>query len=482
MLLYRMGPSIADPDLWHGMALAREMAALGHVPWEDRFAYTPTLYPVVHHEWGAGVIAYWLVTRLGGPGVVLARYTLTLALAAITLGVARRRGAGLPVLSFLAPIGILLIDDGFSTIRAQMYSFVFFSLLLLAIDDDLRGGRYWPAPILLMFLLWINVHAGFLLGVGVLGVHWAERMMRGEPHRHLLAIGLGLTVLILANPYGSEYYGYLFRSATMLRPHVSEWAPLWRTSSPADVVMFVVSLAIMAYAVAWRGARNARGLAILAVTALAGMLRSRLGQFYAVAWMAYVPAWVETTPLGASMRAFFLRRGGLLVATWIPATVILLTLLIPLRPWMFQVPGAPLPDLGVHSYYPVGAVKYLSDVGFRGNVMVPFDWGAYVSWKLHPAVKVSMDGRYEAAYPNAVAEESYKFFMGEPGWQRILTAYPTDVLLMPIQLPLARLMPEATGWRRVYADPAFVLYIRPGLTLPAVDHDPVDMASSGTIP
>src|SRR3954453_14855419 len=80
MLLYRMGPSVADPDLWHGMALAREGAALGRAPWEDRFAYTPTLYPTVHHEWGSGVVAYLLATRLGGPGIVLARYALIAAL------------------------------------------------------------------------------------------------------------------------------------------------------------------------------------------------------------------------------------------------------------------------------------------------------------------------------------------------------------------------------------------------------------------
>ena len=43
-----------DPDMLHGMALIRESLRIGHLPLADGFAYTPTVYPVVHHEWAAG--------------------------------------------------------------------------------------------------------------------------------------------------------------------------------------------------------------------------------------------------------------------------------------------------------------------------------------------------------------------------------------------------------------------------------------------
>jgi hypothetical protein len=41
--------------------LFREVLAQGSVPLVDHFAYTPTVVPSVHHEWGAGAIAYALV-------------------------------------------------------------------------------------------------------------------------------------------------------------------------------------------------------------------------------------------------------------------------------------------------------------------------------------------------------------------------------------------------------------------------------------
>ncbi len=44
-------------DVWHEMALARESLKLGYVPTADLYSYSPTVTPVVDHEWLAGVVA-----------------------------------------------------------------------------------------------------------------------------------------------------------------------------------------------------------------------------------------------------------------------------------------------------------------------------------------------------------------------------------------------------------------------------------------
>ena len=53
LLLASGVPTFVDVDVWHLMALAREAIALGHMPLEDRFAYTPTVFPVVRSQPGA---------------------------------------------------------------------------------------------------------------------------------------------------------------------------------------------------------------------------------------------------------------------------------------------------------------------------------------------------------------------------------------------------------------------------------------------
>lgn len=75
MYLMRITDNVVDPDLWHQMALIRESIRLGYIPLKDQFSYTPTVFPSVQHEWGAGAIAYFLATRFGAPGKYRPRST-----------------------------------------------------------------------------------------------------------------------------------------------------------------------------------------------------------------------------------------------------------------------------------------------------------------------------------------------------------------------------------------------------------------------
>jgi hypothetical protein len=84
---------------------------------------------------------------------------------------------------------------------------------------------------------------------------------------------------------------------------------------------------------------------------------------------------------------------------------------------------------------------------------------------LFPAVKVSVDSRYDIAFPSAVVDESFRFYRAEPGWRETLTQYPTDLVLTLRKAAVAGRMPD-TRWKRVYADPWFEIYARPGLDLP----------------
>src|SRR5581483_3877850 len=97
-----------------------------------------------------------------------------------------------------------------------------------------------------------------------------------------------------------------------------------------------------------------------------------------------------------------------------------------------------------------------------------FRQGAYVSWKLFPAVKVSVDSRYEVAYPEDWVDRTFKFYAGESGWRETLAAYPTDAVLVPRSAPVAQVMPQS-GWHMVYKDGEFEVFGRPGLRLPDVD-------------
>ena len=108
--------NIVDLDLFHEMALIREAFRLGYLPRADTFAYVPTVNPVVHHEWGTGLILYLVTVQLGlgGPGLLVLKYLLTAFVALGCFFFATRRGASVPVFAFLGLLGITLGWAGFS--------------------------------------------------------------------------------------------------------------------------------------------------------------------------------------------------------------------------------------------------------------------------------------------------------------------------------------------------------------------------------
>jgi len=145
--------------------------------------------------------------------------------------------------------------------------------------------------------------------------------------------------------------------------------------------------------------------------------------------------------------------------------------------WELRVPTRLAPARGDLVAFPAGAAGYLAEQRFRGNVMVPFEVGAFLSWKLFPAVKVSIDSRYEVAYPPSALEESLAFYDAEKGWEGLPGRYLTDAVLIPRQSRLGELVEKSpplairTGWRCVYRDDAYSLYVdrQRAAGLPVVD-------------
>jgi len=148
------------------------------------------------------------------------------------------------------------------------------------------------------------------------------------------------------------------------------------------------------------------------------------------------------------------------------------------QPWRLRIPAREGEQKEVA--YPVGAVEYLREARFQGNLMTPFVVGAFVTWELHPAVKVSLDGRYEVAYPPGALEEQRKFYGAEPGWREILEKYPADAVLARASKGVSRALREETSWSIVYQDDVYEIHARPGLTLPRVDRRGHKL--SGTFP
>jgi hypothetical protein len=307
------------------------------------------------------------------------------------------------------------------------------------------------------------------VGAALFATHWFEQLVRRQPHWHLFLMGLALIPLAAINPWGFHYHQYLIHAMSIPRPAIAEWSPLWAAENRQQFLNFGITLLPLALILRQIGWKRLPGIFIVAATAIAALKSNRFLPFYAIAYASYLPAAFSRITLGKDLRRNWWRFQPAWCAGLSLSVILLVFSSLPAEPWRLRVPSHPLPHLGKHLIYPVGAVDHLAAAGFHGNVMVPYDWGSYVMWKLGPEVKVSFDSRYEVAYPPWRMEEDDCFYEARDGWEAILTKYPTNVVLVRSDLKIVKALHSYSGWRQVYKDPQFTMFARSDIDLPVVE-------------
>ncbi len=148
--------------------------------------------------------------------------------------------------------------------------------------------------------------------------------------------------------------------------------------------------------------------------------------------------------------------------------------------WSPTLPPEPLYSV---ASFPTGAVEYLKQNRFRGDLLTPFAQGAYISWTLYPDVRVSLDGRYEVAYEEQVMLDHDALYSGSSEWPQLLEKYDSDMVLVDQNSALRPLLEvfrseQSTGsqalptqhrWRFAYQDDAFAILVKEGSTLVSID-------------
>ena len=290
------------------------------------------------------------------------------------------------------------------------------------------------------------------------------------------------------NPYGVKFWQYLIPALLHPRTRIAEWRPLpllaW-DDFWGFRLLFVLTVA--AVALGWKRAsgKNFHGLAVLALTAYMGWRSRRHGPFFGVAALAFAGPYYAgaAAALPAAVRAKF-------NPTWaIGILYVGLAFYVALEV-LPRVSAQPLAPVGED---PVREADILSRAGVKGNLATPFAWGSYLAWRLYPNIKISMDGRYEAAYPESTFELNNAFFDHEGDWLKLCRSYKVDFVILDMRQD--RLQPEdltAQGYVLIWKqDNVSALLCLPehaaalgeaARNLPPFTIDPLDLKNPSTAP
>jgi hypothetical protein len=323
--------------------------------------------------------------------------------------------------------------------RAEGFSLLAFAVLLILTDVDRRRGRVWWIP--LLFALWANLHAAFLVGLlflalVVVGAEVDRR--RGLTDRtfswRFVAIGLALPAT-LATPLGVRIVDYLrVLSANKVLPRLTyEWDPTWQ-----HPYLLLYPALVLAYGVwLYRRATGLRPLEPLIV--LAGFATFATTATRQLVWLG---------PLCFYLLRQLGRPGTIAVSRRV-SLPLLAGATAALAAWAVWLGPAPN-----ESKLMSDAADYAAAHRAAGRLAAPSGTGSYLLWRA-PWVQVTIDGRFEN-YSDDELEGAYDVVNHNGNWRELVTRW--NITRIVTRNPRAIEDFVADGWRARYrADGHLVL-------------------------
>lgn len=453
--------SPADPDLFARIAMGHLALSRLTVPLTDPFAFTKTLPMWVDHEWLSGLIFY-LVASLGGdPGLILLRLLLAVLATLVVIQASIRFVPHCNARFLWITLCILHAAAAWtSTVRCQAFTYLFIPLLYWAIIEyRTHKNGFFLALTPLIAVAWVNMHGGYALGCILIGLLCAVQLFEKRLTKGLIAIALGWAIAPFFTPYGFVgFVRFLVGSLGMERPGILEWYPL-HTDTPSFIMTAILTLPLAVGMILRRRGSDIFTVGALVFSGYCAFRHTRFLPFFMITAAVYGGPCVD-----AVLERLKSLRPSLFLAALRSGAVTILCLL---AFGALALIGMAFSKKSYHlsfKDYPVGAVEWLRDNELSGRLLVDFNLGSYALWRLYPRFKISVDGRYEEAYPEETVRTNALAFRPELaiGKESLERIDPTHILLPNTHNITDPESAFGNGWMIIYRDPEAVILSRNG--------------------
>jgi hypothetical protein len=453
---------IRDPDFWWHLRGGQLILQNGGLLHTDPFTYTVSSHVWTMHEWLSEVL-FAALYRWNGLAAVVVVLSVVSWLGVLCIFVRARFDRPGPLV--LGGGMILAVVAGYPIWgpRAQMITFAFACLTLLLVEHHLRRGGRMALLLLPMFLVWGNLHSGFLIGLGFIALvvaaeaiahllHLADRAPADRVRRLALLLAGSLAVCavnlngpsIILYPFGT--LGSAAQQTLILEWHSPDFHD-WSVR-----IFGVMLLSLVAFIVANRGIRLRDAALVLVTAALALQSVRHIAIFVA----GSTPIWINQ----ADTLIQRLRRRrthqrlppvGIRVVSWMALCGAVLTVYIATR----LVPSMRTREdsLFYAQDFPVCAARWLAADPLPLRIFNQYGEGGYLAYRLSAhGDRVYIFG--DAALMGDALLTSYGDVESvTPQWDTIVRNAGTDIVLFDTDAPLSNVMLHASDWVKVYSDP-----------------------------
>lgn len=471
---------LSDYDYFWHLRTGRLILESGSIPTVDPFSFTAAGRPWVVQGWLFDAATAWVHGRLGDTGVrafFVGWLLATWAVVQVTVRLFVSEPSRALAITLVSAMGA----STYFTARPLVATLLGFALtLLLLMKHRETGRRAWLLGIPPTMAVWINLHFGFVTGLGLIvlvcAADLASRWMpldEAPPVRGHLTPGVAGALMVVSvaalglNPLG---YGALATTLEMSSANVGsmviEWySPDFRLPG-SQAFLAMLGVAVVARVLSRRRA-DWIDLALLGAMSAAALYSMRhmplaaiaMAPVMARAFAGWAPLpwenrWLARLPVGLRERGGKELGDGVHALNWALCVVTALALLAAspsIRAWRVA---------RMATIVPVEATRFIEIHDLRGRIFNDYAAGGYLIHRLYPGHRVFVDGRYNPYLPDVI-DDFLRVSSLDSHWLAILDRHRIEVVLAtaPAQ-GFAQALVSTSRYRLVYADAHFGVLIR----------------------
>ncbi|WP_027060950.1 hypothetical protein [Mesorhizobium loti] len=453
------GATLQDPDSWWQVKVGLDFLANGTFPTTDPYSYTFAGQPWIAKEWLGQVLLALAYSAGGWNGVV----TLIIATVGLTVFL-----MGWFLSAWLKPILAIALAFAAAFLIAPIYTarphvftlpiIVVWTAMLFRAAQEEKAPPLW---LLVLVVLWANLHATFTLSFVIAGFAGLDLLARTGLSKPALlakwiAFGLLCPLVSLMHPYGVKAI-----LATLTVAYGNEAVPLileWRPFNAqeqlfqeAAMLLALFGLLVSRLRIGWAKAL----FIVFAVHVYLAHLRFVYLPFLLIPLVAAVevalqyPSLSTTTWLAEKrdgLEKIFAGRFYVICG----AMAVLLVGSVAILGSTYQV--APSPKTSAS-----GALAFARDQNLTGNVLNSYNFGGTL---IFHGIKTYIDGRTDQLFLGGFTktDEATGHSDGKPLLEAQLKKYAIGWALLTADDTRIPFFAEL-GWKRAYADDYAVIYL-----------------------
>lgn len=453
-----------DPDFWWHLRTGELILDTGAIPHADPFSYTASGQEWITHEWLSETVMYLLYDRLGMiPLIIFFSLIIT---AAYGFAYLRTRDQAKPYVAGFVLVVSAVASAPLWGVRPQMISLLLTSVFLYLLDCYEKNQKIaFLVPLPLLSMLWVNLHGGFIIGIGIVGVYWLGFMAKilfrgkgkakGDPRawKPVLTLAAVVVLCLLASLINPNHYKILvYPFQTLFDPAMQQYLVEWYSPDFHNIIWVPFAVLVLALVAAGMTGKSQVSISSALLVIIFG--------FAAFRSVRHIPLFAITAaPVLAGQIAEIFKipksnNTGSNVSRGMNIGIVLLlaaytALIVHQLPEKQQVKEA--------ETFPKLAAQWLLKNQPQGNLFNSYTWGGYLIWSLYPDYPVFIDGRadvYGADFINRYAT----IHQAKSGWEEELDKTGAQLVLIEKDSILAQALRQLDKWDILYEDDLSVIF------------------------